>query len=62
MNAVTKVGGLGASLVGTLLAGALGDRVGPRPVLFAGVGLACVAAILFARELSTSYPQPVDNS
>ena len=62
VNAVTKVGGLGASLLGTLLAGALGDRVGPRPVLFAGVGLAFVAAILFARELSTSYPQAVDNS
>ena len=62
VNAVTKVGGLGASLLGTLLAGALGDRVGPRPVLFAGVGLAFVAAILFARELSTSYPQTVDNS
>ena len=62
VNAVTKVGGLGASLLGTLLAGVLGDRVGPRPVLFAGVGLAFVAAILFARELSTSYPQPVDNS
>lgn len=62
VNAVTKVGGLGASLLGTLLAGAFGDRIGPRPVLFAGVGLACVAAILFARELFTSYPQAVDNS
>ncbi|WP_395142140.1 MFS transporter [Armatimonas sp.] len=62
VNAVTKVGGLGASLLGTLLAGVLGNRVGPRPVLFAGVGLACAAAILFARELSTSYPQAVDNS
>lgn len=62
INAVTKVGGLGASLLGTLLAATLGDRLGPRPLLFAGVGLACVTAILFLRKLSTGYPQAVDNS
>ena len=54
INAVTRVGGLGASLIGTLLAGVLGDRAGPRPVLFAGAGLALVAAVLFARQLSTA--------
>ncbi|WP_395094715.1 MFS transporter [Armatimonas sp.] len=54
VNAVTKVGGLGASLLGTLLAGTLGDRLGPRPVLFAAALLALLAALLFARKLSTA--------
>jgi len=48
VNAVTKVGGLGASLLGTLLAGFLGDHFGARPVLFAGVFVALAAALHFA--------------
>lgn len=54
INAVTKVGGLGASLVGTLLAGTLGDTLGPRLVLFGSVAFLMVAAVLFAKKLSTA--------
>lgn len=56
VNAVTKVGGLGASLVGTLLAGFLGDRFGARPVLFAGVFLAFMGALHFALALRLPPP------
>ena len=54
VNAITKVSGLGASLLGTLLAGTLGEIPGPRPVLFAAALLMLLAAILFARKLSTA--------
>lgn len=57
VTAVTKVGGLGASLVGTLLAGYFGDRLGPRPVLFAGVALSLTAALGFAFAVQKASPR-----